>query len=48
VEDYDFCTGTPWIIDADSGIHPNRDGYMQFATALTNGAEAEALIPVLP
>lgn len=48
LEDYDFCSGTPWIIDADSGIHPNRDGYTQFATALTNVAVAEGLIPVLP
>jgi lysophospholipase L1-like esterase len=46
--DYDFCTGPPWIIDADSGIHPSRDGYAQYATALTNFAEAEGLIPQLP
>lgn len=46
--DPDFCDGPPWIIDADSGIHPNRDGYAQFAAALGNVAEAEDLIPPLP
>ena len=46
--DPDFCDGTPWIIDADSGIHPNRDGYAQFAAALSNLAAAEDLIPPLP
>jgi lysophospholipase L1-like esterase len=46
--DYDFCTGPPWIIDADSGIHPSQEGYAQYATALTNFAQAEGLIPQLP
>jgi hypothetical protein len=46
--DYDFCTGPPWIIDADSGIHPSQLGYAQYATALTNFAQAHDLIPQLP
>ncbi len=29
-----FCAGPPWIISADTGIHPNKDGYAQFASAL--------------
>lgn len=29
-----FCAGTPWIISSDTGIHPNRQGYAQFAAAL--------------
>jgi len=29
-----FCAGAPWIISSDSGIHPNRQGYAQFAAAL--------------
>ncbi len=29
-----FCSGTPWIISSDTGIHPNRAGYAQFASAL--------------
>ena len=29
-----FCVGaSPWTIDADTGIHPNRDGHLQLATA---------------
>ena len=31
---YSFCPGDPWIISADTGIHPNREGYAQFAAAL--------------
>jgi lysophospholipase L1-like esterase len=46
--DYDFCTGPPWIIDADSGIHPSQEGYAQYAAALTNFAQAHDLIPQLP
>lgn len=44
----EFCTGTPWVIEADSGIHPSRDGYAQFAATLANVATAENLIPTLP
>jgi lysophospholipase L1-like esterase len=29
-----FCAGNPWIISADTGIHPDRQGYAQFATVL--------------
>jgi lysophospholipase L1-like esterase len=46
--DYDFCSGPPWIIDADSGIHPSQAGYAQYAAALTNFAQAHGLIPQLP
>ena len=46
--DFDFCSGTPWIIDADSGIHPSRDGYAQFAATLANFAQANGLVPQLP
>lgn len=45
---YDFCPGEPWVIDADSGIHPSRAGYAQFAKALTNFALANDLVPTLP
>jgi lysophospholipase L1-like esterase len=45
---FTFCTGDPWIIDADSGIHPSRDGYAQFAATLTHVAESDDLIPPLP
>lgn len=36
--DYDFgrvkeyCSGTPWIINRDTGIHPNALGYAQMAS----------------
>lgn len=43
-----FCSGDPWIIDADTGIHPSRDGYAQFAAALTHVATANDLVPTLP
>ena len=39
-----FCGGTPWMIDADSGIHPARAGYAQFAGALAQVVE----VPRLP
>jgi lysophospholipase L1-like esterase len=31
---FSFCPGEPWIISADTGIHPNPTGYAQFAAAL--------------
>jgi hypothetical protein len=31
---FSFCPGDPWIISADTGIHPNRQGYAEFASAL--------------
>jgi hypothetical protein len=46
--DYDFCSGPPWIIDADSGIHPSRAGYAQYAATLSNFTQAHSLIPQLP
>ncbi len=29
-----FCSGPPWIISSDTGIHPNVAGHAQIATAL--------------
>lgn len=26
-----YCTGTPWVISTDLGVHPNRAGYAHFA-----------------
>lgn len=43
-----FCAGTPWTINADTGIHPNKTGYAQFARALTNVALVRHLVPELP
>jgi len=44
-----FCPGNdPWTINADSGIHPSRDGYAQYAETLANVAEVHHLIPPLP
>lgn len=43
-----FCKGTPWIISADTGIHPNQTGYAQFAKTLENVASADGLVPKLP
>lgn len=31
-----FCAGPPWIISSDTGIHPDRQGYAQFASALVS------------
>jgi lysophospholipase L1-like esterase len=39
-----FCGGPPWIIRADSGIHPNSAGYTQFAQPLSEVVE----VPRLP
>jgi lysophospholipase L1-like esterase len=39
-----FCGGTPWMIDADSGIHPSSAGYAQFAQVLAQVVE----VPRLP
>lgn len=43
-----FCTGTPWILSTDTGIHPNVQGHTQFATTLENFTVAEDLVPPLP
>ncbi len=29
-----FCGGSPWVISSDTGIHPDRQGYAQFAATL--------------
>ena len=29
-----FCSGTPWIISSDTGIHPNVNGHAQIASVL--------------
>jgi lysophospholipase L1-like esterase len=44
----EFCSGPEWIIDADSGIHPNALGYTQFADTLASVAAAEGWVPPLP
>ena len=43
-----YCEGQEWIISADSGIHPNSDGYASFAATLANVVNAEAAVPRLP
>ncbi|HVT00548.1 MAG TPA: hypothetical protein VHE08_08540, partial [Solirubrobacterales bacterium] len=43
-----FCPGEPWTISADTGIHPNRAGYAQFAQAMIDVAAARDLVPQLP
>jgi lysophospholipase L1-like esterase len=46
-----FCKGTTgqeWVISSDTGIHPSRVGYTQFATALANVVAAKNLVPPLP
>jgi hypothetical protein len=46
-----FCKGTAgqeWVISSDTGIHPSRVGYTQFATALANVVAAKHLVPPLP
>jgi lysophospholipase L1-like esterase len=42
------CGGTPWILSSDSGIHPNRAGYQQFASALSNLLMRRGTLPPLP
>jgi lysophospholipase L1-like esterase len=42
------CSGTPWILSSDSGIHPNRLGYTQFASALSNLLISRGTVPPLP
>jgi len=49
VEDpIDFCSGTPWIIDADSPIHPSVAGYERYAETLTEVVTESDLVPSLP
>ena len=43
-----YCKGDPWIIYADSGIHPDKDGYAGFATTLANVLATNDTVPSLP
>jgi lysophospholipase L1-like esterase len=45
---FSYCEGQVWIIGADSGIHPNSNGYSRFANTLANVAAANGLVPPLP
>jgi lysophospholipase L1-like esterase len=40
-----YCSGPPWIIGADSGIHPNKVGYAQFVKPLSNVVSVPPLPP---
>jgi lysophospholipase L1-like esterase len=42
-----FCSGAPWIIYADSGIHPNAAGYAQFRQALDQVVAQNGLLPTV-
>ncbi len=42
---FSFCPGPPWIISADTGIHPNRTGYGEFASALVNLVRGKSWAP---
>jgi len=42
---FSFCPGAPWIISADTGIHPNRTGYREFASALVNLVRGKSWAP---
>jgi lysophospholipase L1-like esterase len=42
-----FCGGDPWIISADSGIHPNAAGYTQYAQALGQVVSQNNLLPTV-
>ena len=41
----DFCKGDTWTIEGDTGVHPNKLGYTQFANTLTTVADQHDLIP---
>lgn len=43
-----YCAGPEWIIGTDSGIHPNKLGYTQFAATLANVLQAQGALPQLP
>ncbi len=45
---FTYCEGQEWIIAADSGIHPNQNGYARFASTLGTVAAANDLVPRLP
>jgi hypothetical protein len=40
-----YCSGQEWIIAADSGIHPNNEGYSQFVEPLANAVSVPPLPP---
>ena len=40
-----YCSGPEWIIGADSGIHPNSEGYSQFVEPLARAVSAPPLPP---
>ena len=40
-----YCSGPEWIIGADSGIHPNSEGYSQFVEPLAGVVSAPRLPP---
>jgi lysophospholipase L1-like esterase len=42
---FSFCPGDPWIISTDTGIHPNREGYAQFAAALVALVRTQSWAP---
>jgi len=45
---FTYCSGQEWVIGADSGIHPNSDGYAQFAATLANVMGTRQRVPQLP
>jgi lysophospholipase L1-like esterase len=42
---FTYCAGPEWILGTDSGIHPNKLGYGQFAATLANVVPATSLPP---
>ncbi len=42
---FTYCKGQEWILGADSGIHPNTDGYAEYAATLANVMGAPAGLP---
>ena len=44
---FEYCEGAAWIISADTGIHPNDNGYSRFASALAAVVKADGLGPGL-
>jgi lysophospholipase L1-like esterase len=45
---FTYCAGPEWILGTDSGIHPNKLGYTQFAATLANVLQAQGALPQLP
>ena len=42
---FTYCKGPEWIIGTDTGIHPNKLGYTQYATTLANVLRAQDALP---